>query len=972
MCFLLFHLSDANRLRLWCSAKQIRFVRTCSLFAVTALGIVAGIQQPVSAQDILEEVVVTGSLIKGSPTDAANPINVYRRNDLALQNNPSLSDFTKSLSVSSGVDGESNPFQSRRTEGLANINLRGLGPARTLVLINGQRQVGVPVRLSAGRFVDLNSLPAASIERIEILKEGAAATYGSDAIGGVANFITRANFEGIELSLDYANLENSNGDASGSVIVGIPVGNGSWVTSAAVRHRSQLLQRDREWSVRLDGEYLPYGGWSSIGNPGTLYAFSDTSAEGDGPGFDTLIDGPQPDPGCQQVGAVVFGGVCNFNYTFFDNIVEEQTQWQIFSEYNGTLWNGFTTHAEFLIADTIVPEQATSPSFPPQQLVDPIQAVFPSNPAWESLASAYPSYFSGLSQQPDYIIVRGRVEGVGAQGPRTQNRNYRTYRLAGSIQGNITNATDFEVSASWSRSEGGYEERDARVERTKLAFRGFGGPDCGATLNPDLSINPNGAVAGAGACQYLNPFSTAIESGYLGRFVNSNFNAQYANDPELLNWIDDSWFTEGVNDLWTLDMLARASWGVFDWAAGGQLRRNRVRQGVDDVANIEVNPCRVEGDNSCTNRVGLHSYLAPITPYDVTQNTAALFLEAQTTLGDSLEMSFGLRTEIYSGGLYTLDPKIALQYILSDEWSLRSSFQTTFRAPDPNQQSQSVFTEQGYVSQTLAFKAIDTQGNPDLDPESAFTFNVGLVYSGASLQGAIDYWYFDFDNPIITESYNEIVAAYDAGGDRKAAVAAQVICPSGAADGSCTSALIERILPEIVNGPAVKTDGIDVTLKYRPFTSIDLDFGLEMGYTRSYSVASYSKAGMLISEQYEAAGYYNFNNAVRPVPDLKARLLTTYQPYENTTVTMTADYVSSYQDRREPAEGLRGSDRIDSWLTFDMHFAYQMNDQVRVVLSVINATDEQPPLVYGDLMYDSYSHNALGRLIKLGINLSYN
>lgn len=137
-------------------------------------------------------------LIKGSPTDAANPVSVYRRDDLALQNNPSLSDFSKSLSVSSGVDGESNPFQSRRTEGLVNINLRGLGPARTLVLINGQRQVAVPVRLSAGRFVDLNSLPVSAIERVEILKEGAAATYGSDAVAGVANFITRADFEEFE------------------------------------------------------------------------------------------------------------------------------------------------------------------------------------------------------------------------------------------------------------------------------------------------------------------------------------------------------------------------------------------------------------------------------------------------------------------------------------------------------------------------------------------------------------------------------------------------------------------------------------------------------------------------------------------------------------------------------------------------------------------------------------------------------
>ena len=73
-------------------------------------------------------------------------------------------------------------------KGLANINLRGLGPARTLVLLNGQRQVAVPVRLSAGRFVDLNSLPAAAVERIEILKEGAAATYGSDARGWSRQF----------------------------------------------------------------------------------------------------------------------------------------------------------------------------------------------------------------------------------------------------------------------------------------------------------------------------------------------------------------------------------------------------------------------------------------------------------------------------------------------------------------------------------------------------------------------------------------------------------------------------------------------------------------------------------------------------------------------------------------------------------------------------------------------------------------
>ena len=146
-----------------------------------------------------------------------------------------------------------------------------------------------------------------------------------------------------------------------------------------------------------------------------------------------------------------------------------------------------------------------------------------------------------------------------------------------------------------------------------------------------------------------------------------------------------------MNDLWTVDALVRGSLNTVDWAVGSQFRRNHVRQRVDDVANIRVNPCRLEGDLSCANPEGLHSYLAPITPYDVKQSTIALFVEAQTTLGDSLDLGLGLRAESYSSGLFTLDPKLALQYTLNAEWSVRSSLQTTFRAPDPNQLSDGGF-----------------------------------------------------------------------------------------------------------------------------------------------------------------------------------------------------------------------------------------------------------------------------------------
>ena len=85
-------------------------------------------------------------------------------------------------------------------ENIANVNLRGLGASRTLVLFNGRRQVYVPARLIGGRFVDVNAMPSIAIDRIEVLKEGAGAIYGSDAVAGVANFLTRADFEGFEVS----------------------------------------------------------------------------------------------------------------------------------------------------------------------------------------------------------------------------------------------------------------------------------------------------------------------------------------------------------------------------------------------------------------------------------------------------------------------------------------------------------------------------------------------------------------------------------------------------------------------------------------------------------------------------------------------------------------------------------------------------------------------------------------------------
>ena len=130
---------------------------------------------PVIAQDderAIEEIVVTGSYIRGTPEDAALPVDVVTRADLEDQGAPSINELIRNLNVSSSALAETNQFDTRgaqAAEGVSTVNLRGLGPARTLVLINSKRHVAME-----SRGVDISAIPAVAIGRIEVLKDGAA------------------------------------------------------------------------------------------------------------------------------------------------------------------------------------------------------------------------------------------------------------------------------------------------------------------------------------------------------------------------------------------------------------------------------------------------------------------------------------------------------------------------------------------------------------------------------------------------------------------------------------------------------------------------------------------------------------------------------------------------------------------------------------------------------------------------------
>lgn len=933
----------------------------------------------------MEEVIVTGSAIRGTPIDAESPVTIMDRDSLEKEGAPSIVDMVRRISASSGIDGETNQFQSNASEGVANVNIRGLGAARTLVLLNGKRQTYVPFQLPAGRFVDINNMPPIGIERVEVLKEGAAATYGSDAIAGVVNFITRSKFEGLQFSAGYKDIQDSDGDTSLGIIFGKDFGTIHWVTSLGIQERSKVQLRDRDFATQPYAQN-PEGGFSSIGNPGVIFLPSSVPvavALYNTP-FYALLGGfgGVKDPNCELLGGVDQSLFCRFRYTDYDNLVEKEKRFQLFTEANGELGDmGF--HVELLYAENDTPEWETSPSYPPQALFGDVQVFAGDHPGLVDMAAKYPGVYDAYTSSTGGTggAFYGRIAGAGSTGPRVSERFYETMRLMGTLNGDFDNGNSWDLGVTYATTEGRLGGVDAQIGRTKLAFLGYGGSNCAGDLDTSGNLVTNGAVAGAGGCMYYNPFSNAIEKSHAALtngVLNPDYDPLLANDPELMRWIDQESITKAEATLIVVDAAVQGE--LFDgqaaWAAGYQYREFETISNPSNLTNLNINPCAYVGQTDCATRTGLRSFLSGGRPVDEDREVHSLFFETALHISDDLDIQLAARYEDYGNDSTTFDPKLAVRYRFSDWLTLRSSVQTTFRGPSIDNTNPNRVTALSYVGQAAAFKAIDYIGNPDLDPESAFTYNFGFVITPLDeLTMTVDYWFYDFDNPIVAESFNDLINAYAAGGARKEAVQSQIYCQGGLNDGSCVASAVERIENYIINGPAVKTSGIDIFIEYEMEAGPGMmTFGADFSHVIQYKVDDFEKNGVLIASGYDGAGYLNAGRGIRPLPDLKGRLRAEYN-WDNQNFLLYMNYINSYDDERVAAEdavilAATGSTQreIDEQITFDFHYQIYLGaeDNSKLTFSVLNLTDEEPPFARVDLNYDAYTHNPLGRMIKVG------
>ena len=239
---------------------RLRLLEGC-LATTLSYGLISGMAQAAEVQADqkekktaesveLEEIITTGSHIRGAKT--ASPVFVYNREDIEKSGLGTLPQFIRTLpQVFGGGASDGNSFTSSNNSNLnagggTGVNLRGLGTESTLVLLDGRRMAGAGL---GGGFVDISMIPLTALERVEVLTDGASAIYGSDAVGGVINFILRDNYDGAETSVRYGTVtEGSSDDIQVGQVFGKTWNSGSGLISYEFNRRTALDSEDRNFT----------------------------------------------------------------------------------------------------------------------------------------------------------------------------------------------------------------------------------------------------------------------------------------------------------------------------------------------------------------------------------------------------------------------------------------------------------------------------------------------------------------------------------------------------------------------------------------------------------------------------------------------------------------------------------------------------------------------------------------------------
>jgi iron complex outermembrane recepter protein len=917
----------------------------------TAAAAAISLPLPVAAQQSgpLEEVVVTGTYIpRASQFDSPSPLVVVSRDDIVATGANEIGELIEDLTFNTGSQNNPDAFTQNLTTGTTNINLRGLGVASTLVLVNGRRQAASAMATDRGEnFVDTSSLPPLiAMDRVEILKDGATALYGSEAVAGVVNFLTRTDFEGFEIELGYQGIpSHDQRDLELGLLYGVGNDRTHFLAAFSRLDRDMLTTEDRRLSTTADD-------LSQAGSPGSFLiptlpahpvygAVWSQAFDSNGNGIADFIEptlGLPPVPGAQPpvfadqdcdavaaqdpkvvpsiavrvptpIGAVPLG-LCQFDFGSFWSLVPREERNIGYLELTHRISDDLDARIEFHIADNEAYSN-TSPSFP--------FARFP------VVAATHPDNPYGSNVQ-----FLGRLIGAGGT-PIESMYESTTRRFSGSLNGHVGEAWSWQLGVQHSENDFLVAAPDVLVDRFDAAMQGLGGPGC----------DPATGTPGSGPCRYFNPFGSALTG------------TGTPNSPELLDHLLDFMRIDARSELFTIEGVASRQLGELRGgpaalAIGVQHRAEEIEYDYDENANRD-NFIFLVGNPDFRN--------------DRTVN--AFFAELALPVSETVNLQLAARHEDY-GDIDSTDPKATVLWRPTDALSIRGSVGTSFRAPSLFQS----FGTQTTLAQlidpnvgTPQFFPVRTQPDPagrPLQPEEADVRNLGVTWAASdALELSVDYWSFDYTDVIIQQNAQAILNAAAAG---DAAAQGQVIRDPG-------SGLLLRVDTFFDNASSLETDGFDVRLAYDVPTTGRSSYrvGFESTFVTSYRIDD-PQAGRV-----DGAGRRNFANFATSVPELRANAFFNWRR-DNHVVDLFVRYIDSYQnDQIALGEGPESFEKIGSQVTTDLRYAYAFRGETAPTLSVgvINLFDEDPPHVATNGGYDSKVHDPRGRVVYARVSFTF-
>lgn len=956
----------------------------------------------------LEEIVVTGTRIQRQDYQSASPVVSLSAEVFKQSGTINAEELVNTLPqvVPSFSSGNNNPGN-----GQSWINLRGLGSERNLVLVDGKR----PMPSNENSIVDINTIPVAMIERVEVISGGASAVYGSEAIAGATNFILKKDFNGIEMNAHYGiSAEDDTEVNSFEIILGSDFvdGKGNATFWATYNDRERLGKGERAFSqqavsgtsfypsghvqqtvgnpwdlavvqdvfVNLYGAQAPSGLGELVGNDdGTLFTRGD-----DGEGiinFRTVlgedIDGLFVAQNFRN--GVIEDEEYSYNFEPWNNLVIPQERYNLGATFNLEVADNVEAYSRLMytnyssstqlapspaptgpnITNTLAGAQFTVPVTNPFVVANAGLSQILASRTGDNLG------LPGAGPTEDFIYRRRFVE----NGPRIESYERDVYQVVLGARGDITNTWSFDV---WGAT-GKYNEQlnqDGNVSVSRVESL-LDAPDGGVSIC-EGGLNPIGALTLSEEC-----------AAYVGALAKNTTRIQQ-NQFEAV--VSGDVFGLPAGDV-------SVAVGMFYHEVDFSFKADEILA-TGDVAGFNAQD-NIDGGVRNTDYF-LEVYV-PI-------------LE-DAPFAQDLDLTLGYRSTDHDKAGTFDSYKIEADWAIIDSFRVRSSFQQAVRAPNVGElfeplnednpqvddpcnfdsafrtganaaQVEALCVAQGIPASAVgAYSQGNDQidalqgGNPDLGEETADTFTVGFVWQPEfidRLQLSVDYYDIDIEDVITFIDPSTVVnRCFNAQGFNPDFSSSNEWCQRFGR--SITTGEIEDLLEVQENIGGLRTDGIDV----------QIDYGFDIGRAGSLNFNFVSTFVNEYAEQTQAdAPWQDFvgtigQDVAEAYPDVKSTLTTLWDIGDFSTA-LRLRYLPDFDHEQTVIQGTSDPDECsctgtDSVTYVDLSSRWQATDQLSLRLGIDNLTDEDPQLYTPD--QDSGTnpgvYDVIGRRYYVALNYAF-